>query len=1171
MEQRKPSPDGMLNHFVGRRTELAALRAALEAAVGGRGSLVLLAGEPGIGKTWLAERLALEAAPHGAVMAWGRAWEGGGAPPYWPWTQVIRQLVRAGPRADLEAFLTSSDPGVAAVARMVPELAAQAPPEPEELAALRPDQARFRLFDAVTTLLARTARSHPLLLVLDDLHWADVPSLLLLKFVAGELHGLRLLIVGAYRDVETRPADPVDGLAGTLGGTCQRIVLRGLDHDEVAGLITLTTGKQPDPQVAARMLEWTGGNPLFVREVARLLAAGVPRADVPEGVRPVLGRRLDLLPEACRELLAVVSVFGREFRLDLAQALTGQPAEEIIELLGKAVAGRLVEEVSAGPGQWRLAHALVREVLYGRLPPSRRMQLHRQAGAAIEARFADDLERRLVELADHYLRAGPAAAASAIDYAARAGAQALELLAWEEAAGHFQRALDAVDLAPAEVGVDLRRHCDLELALAEARMAIGEVPSARAGYERAAALARRLGSAERLARAALGLGVEDIVVAVDELQISLLDEALGMLGGDSALRARVLARLARALLYTPALRRRLELCDEAVAIARQAGDAATLAAVLHDRHITTWGLDRQARQLLPTADEIVQLADAAGDRILALQGRSLRILDLLELGQVAEMRTETAAYDRIARELRQPHVLWQALVLRANLAIIDGRFEEADGLIDDALTQGLRAGDPVARASYLAFRGIFHIVRGDLARSPMEGRFREGVQRWPAVFAWRVFLVVTLADAGRVAEAREHYEQLAANRFAGLPRDTTYFGCLALAVLATYGLGDTARAAVLYDLLLPHLGQVVRASRVGGGCLWPVSHLAGLMAATLGRWDDAVFHFEEAMRLERRMGARPYLATTTYHAALALRERGGPSSARRAARAMDEALASLRELGIRPLFSPVALTSTAIPAPTGPRPAAAASPARAVLTAPPRAPAPTLASARAAAVPPASAPVASPAAASPTAAPAPPAEGAESAAVPAVEAVLRREGEYWTVAWQGVAFRLRDTVGLSYLDRLIAAPGQELPALELAVTPAGSGRQRPAVAEDGGTGPILDQQAKVAYRRRLQELADELAEAEAWNDSGRAARARAEWEALTAQLAAAVGLGGRDRASGTSAERARVSVTKALRGTIRRIAAHHQVLGAHLDRSIRTGTFCAYVPDPTVPVTWKRS
>jgi len=307
---------------------------------------------------------------------------------------------------------------------------------------------------------------------------------------------------------------------------------------------------------------------------------------------------------------------------------------------------------------------------------------------------------------------------------------------------------------------------------------------------------------------------------------------------------------------------------------------------------------------------------------------------------------------------------------------------------------------------------------------------------------------------------------------------------------------------------------VVRASRIGGGCLWPVSHLAGLMTATTGRWDDAVVHFETAMRLERRMGARPYLATTSYHHALALRERGGLGTTQQAARAMDKALASLRELGIRPLFSPLTLVQATIPAATT--------------------------STTAASVP---------------------------APAPAVAAVLCREGEYWTAAWQGVAFRLRDAIGLAHLTRLLATPGQELHALDLAA-PAAAGGGRPAITADSGGGPVLDQQAKAAYRRRLQELADELAEAEAWDDSGRAARARAEWEALTAQLAAAVGLGGRDRTTGTSAERARVSVTKALRGTIRRIAEHNQAMGAHLDRNLRTGTFCAYVPDPATPVTW---
>ncbi len=1152
--------------FVGRATDLAELRAALEEAIAGHGSLVLVAGEPGIGKTRLAERLALEAAPRGAAMLWGTAWEGGGAPPFWPWIQVLRQLLREGPGEDIVVF-DLGDPGMADVARMLPELAGRVP-EPAELAALRPDQVRFRLFDAITTLLARACEARPLLLVLDDLHWADMPSLLLLRFLAQELYGVRLLVLGAYRDVEAGPGSPIEELAGALGGSCYRIVLRGLSPDEVGQLIAVTTGQAPAPDVAASIGEHTGGNPLFVREVARLLAAGVSGGAVPEGVRPVLGRRLDLLSQPCHELLAAASVFGRELRLDLVQALTSTPAEETLELLGEAVAARLVEEMPGTPNRWRFAHALVREVLYGRLSPTRRLVLHRRAGEVIEARFSGELESHLVELADHFHRAGPTAAASAVDYAARAGQHALALLAWEEAAGHFQRALDALDLAPALLSGDLERRCELELALAEARMAVGEVPSARTGYERAAAVARRLGSAEHLARAALGLGVEEITFTVDKLQICLLEEALGALGdgdgdGDgrspqrprrkvqedipvpvpvrrdafqevpqdalrARLHARLRARLARALEYTPQVDRRVALCDEAVAIARQLDDPATLAAVLVDHHRATLGVNSPAAQLATTT-EIVQLAESAGDRVLALQGRLLRSLDLLELGETAAMRAEVDAYQRGARESRQPHLLWPGLQLRMTLAIIDGHFDDAKRLNDEALTIGRRAGDPLVLSTHLGLSCLFQAVMGDLAA--LEGPIRQAVQQWPA-FLVRIALVMILADSGKAAEARQEFDRLAADEFASLPHDVTYITSLAVAAVVAYGLGDAARATILDERLEPYAGQAVRGSRLAGGCFWVVDHHLGLLAATMGRYDAAVAHFDAALRLEARMGALPYLATTRYYYAQALAARSQPGDKQQAARELDEALGLLRRLGIRPLFTSISVAG-------------------------------------AAATPIPSADVA----------------GDTVGGAGVAAAVLRPEGEYWTIAWQGSTFRLRDTVGLAYLARLLATPGRELHALELAA-PAGAGGHHTGFGvdvgagagagagvgvEEAGLGPVLDEQAKAAYRRRLRELDEELAEAEDWRDTGRAERAHAEREQLATQLAAAVGLGGRDRPTGASAERARVSVTKALRAALRRIAEHNPALGEHLHRSIRTGTFCTYDPDPVLPVTWALS
>jgi len=1177
--------------FVGRARDLAELRAGLDEAVAGNGSLVLVAGEPGIGKTRLAEQAVLEAADRGVVGLWSRAWEGGGAPAFWPWIQVLRQLFRqpwltgAAPVGDelatalgglgvsseragrmngangvsrVNGIIGASrtgDAGVGAAVRMVPELAERFPP-PAELAALQPKELRFRLFDGVATLLARAGEIRPLLVVLDDLHWADGASLELLKFVARELHGVRLLLLGTYRDVPPAEAAPGDEVAAALGSSCQRMVLRGLAQDEVAELLALTTGTVPAAALAGEVLERTGGNPLFVREIARLLAAGVPGIAVPEGVRAVLGRRLGLLSPECAELLAVASVLGREPRLDLLLALAGLPEEAVLERLGEAVAARLMEEVPGArgtqargpdryqpgsgwpsgspptrqvvPSRWRFTHALVREVLYSGLSPARRLALHQRAGEAIEARFGGDLEGHLVELADHFLCAflcaGPAAAAKAVHYATRAGTAALELAAWEEAAGHFQRALDTMELAPGvtasgPAGADLARRCELELALADARMAVGEVASARAGYERAATLARRLGDVEALARAAFGLGGEDIVFTVDEPQIALLEEVLGTLAGDSALKARVLARLARALVYTPALERRIELCDRAVAMARRVDDPATLAAVLCDCHTATWVRDTARRPLASGAREVIQLAEAAGDRVMALRGRFLLALDLMELGEVPALRAETDAYERGARALRQPHLLWPGLLLRATVAVIDGRFDEADRLLDESLDVGRRAGDPTAAVAHFGFRFIVNTVRGNLP--DLEAVARQMLARRP-VYVLRAVLALILADTGRVEAAREEFDRLAADRFASLPRDTNFFAALFMAGMIAYRLGDADRAAVLYALYQPYDGQVLRMSRAGGGCMWPISHHLGLLAAAMGRWDDALAHLDAAIELAERMGALPFLATTRWYRALALRDRGRPGDADRAARELEAARAQLRRLGVRPLFAPVALLDPDLDLDLGRE----------------------------------------------------------------TRGVLRREGEYWIAGWRGSSFRLRDTVGLAYLARLLGAPGTEVHALDLIAAAAGGlhlrqppvdGIASPASTlgrrgvDEASAGPLLDEQVRRAYRERLRELEEELAEAEQWHDQDRATRARAERAALTGQLGAAIGFGGRARNAARGAERARVSVTKALRAAIRRIDEHDPALAEHLHRSVRTGSFCAYDPDPDRPVTWSLS
>jgi tetratricopeptide (TPR) repeat protein len=1086
--------------FVGRERDLGELQAALAEATGRHGSLVLVAGEAGIGKTRLAGELAERARSLGAGVLWGRCWEGEGVPAFWPWIQALRDHTG---RQDPGLLRAELGDGAADVALLLPGLAerlGELPPGPP----LEPEQARFRLFDAVAGLLKRAGDSQPLLLILDDLHWADRSSLSLLRFVARELHDARVLVVGTYRDLELDRSGEAEPLAGLASGS-RRITLGGLARDEVAELLALTTGRPAAPELAADVHRRTGGNPLFVREVARLLASDDHPA-IPEGVREVLRRHLDQLPGRCVDNLAVAAVLGQEFRLDLLAAVSGQPLGTQLELLDRAAAFRVVERLPGAVAGYRFAHALLREVLYEGLPAARRVELHRRAGRALEERSAADPSPPLAELAHHFRQAAAAGeAARAAGYAERAGRRALDQLAYAEAAGHFERALEVLELVPPEPA----RRCELELALAEARMAAGEIALARGGFERTARLARAAGAAEPLARAALGLGAELPAPRVDDLQVRLLEEALQALEDDGALRARLLARLGRALVFTPAYERRAALCEQAVAIARRAGDQATLAAVLYDWHLAAWRPDNPEERLA-VASEVVELAERCGDRALALQGRGLRTADLLELGDLPALRAEIEAYERAAARLRQLHYLWHVPLLEGTLALLAGRLDEAERLEGEGLTIGRRAHDQAVHSYMPILVATVRWLRGRLPE--LEAPIRERAGLSPAAPAWRIAVVLLLALAGRQDEARAELDWLAARDFTDLPRDHQWLCNMALLALVSQRLDDRRRAAVLYPMLLPYAGRMVPTTRLAIGCLGPVHHYLGILAATLGRLDDAAEHLGVAIEEDTRAGAVPFLALSRHDCAGVLRARGAPGDEELAAELLRAWGTTARALGM-----PLA----AQPPPEG----AAAAGAAAGAGANPPSPA--------------------------------------DPAAPAAGAVFRREGEYWTIAWQGPVLRVRHAAGLAHLARLLSQPGRELHALDLAAGESGTVAGVQAV-------PVLDEAAKAAYRRRLGELAAELEEAERWADPERAARARAEMDALTDQLAGAVGLGGRDRGLPSDAERARVSVTKAIRAAIRRIAEHDTALGEHLTRTVRTGTFCVYAADPATPSRWEQ-
>ena len=902
--------------FVGREAEVAELKEAFAAAVAGRGGLVLLVGEPGIGKSRLAEEvIAYARAQHAEVLV-GRCWEGGGAPPYWPWVQSIREYVRV---ADAEKLRAQLGTGVIEVAQIIPDVRDRIAGIPETAPALDSEGARFRLFDSTAAFIRDAARERPWVLVLDDLHAADEPSLLFLRFLASELGRSSVLVVGTYRDVDPTVRDP---LASTLTELARervtrRLSLTGLTRADVERYIELETGVVPSVDLVRAIHEETEGNPLFVGEVVRLLAAGESLAEadsgtlstlgIPQGVREVIGRRLKALSEGASRILALASVLGREFRLDALERLAELQVDEILEALDAAVAARLVTPVPGGPGRFRFAHALIRDTLYDGLTTPRRVLLHRRAAEALEDVYSQDLEPHFAELTYHYFEAAPGGAVDkALVYAQLAATRSLELLAFEEAARFYALALQTLDL---KRGVDAAMRCELLLGLGEAQARAGDEAGASSAFLDAAEIARAARSSQQLARAALGYGGRFVwmVRGADEDVVPLLDDALRELGdSDSALRAKILARLAGALRDQPVPERRTKLTTQAVDIARRLDDRSALAYALDGMYCAVWGPDNPDERLV-IAEELLRVSGDAGERERRVQGHYYRALALLELGRVSEVHRELRMIDRLVTELRQPAQRWYVEVLRGILALLEGDFETAA----ESISKGRDFARTMrSRMAVIAFR--LQSTMLDRARGHLDqgiAVMEQSVEEMPTLTAFRCILTSLYAERGRDGDARALLDAMAATEFEILPDNDKLYGWSLLGEVC-HVLRDVAHASTLYELLLPYAERNVVCHP--GCAIGSVSRYLGLLATLLGGFDDGCRHFEAAIDTNERMGARPWLALTQEEFARLLLERGRPGDREKAHTLLDAAATSYRALG---MTGPLARAESTVVAP----------------------------------------------------------------------------------------------------------------------------------------------------------------------------------------------------------------------------------------------------------------
>jgi DNA-binding CsgD family transcriptional regulator/tetratricopeptide (TPR) repeat protein len=895
--------------FVGREQEMAALQAHLALAGQGHGSVVLVAGEPGVGKTRLVMELADRARAEGWLVLVGRAYDSDGMPPYLPWTEALRDYVRACPGVKLRAQLGDGAADVALIAREVRARLPDLPVGPS----LSPEHERYRLFESVSEFLLNVARSQThgtgVLLVLDDLNWTDRPTLLLLGHLARRLADAPLLVAGTYRTVELDRTHPLLAVLAELSREhlYERVLLRPFSPAEAAALVQELTGAPATSAVVEAIHRETEGNPFFVEEVVRHLRAEgrdltdqweVPaRWAVPEGVRQVLGRRLSRLSLVANQLLRVAAVLGDGFRFDVLAVASGIDYGPLVDALEESVTAGVIREQD---GRYHFTHALIRQTLDEELSAPRRARLHRQIGQALERLHGGNPEPHLAELA-HNFCAGARVEdlPKAIDYARRAAERAIILLAYEEAARLHQLALQALELAHA---LDEARTCELLLALGEARRKAGQLGEAMEAFQRAAEGARASDDPEQLARAALGY--EDTLLSTGLPRVPagdpsalLLEEALRALPpGEGALRARVLAGLGRALYFAGVGGRAAALNDEAVAMARAVGDTGALAYALNARCMAVWAHEDLAGRLA-AATELLRLADEVGDWELALEGRRWRLYVLLEMGDTAAVDAEIEAYARGAAGLRQPQYLTHVALWRAMRALMDGRFTEVEALAREMLVIGRQAQRREADLVFAAQMRALHRDRGDLTRlAELEPVLRENADRDPAPPVRRAYLAHLPMVLGRPAEARAEFERLAANDFADIPRDLVWLLTLALLVEVCAYLGDTRRAAILYEMMRPY--ERWNVGNNGVVCAGPVAYYLGLAAATLSRWDDALAHYEAAAALARRMGARPALARALEAHAAALLTRRGGKDATRARELLKQALVIYDRLGM---------------------------------------------------------------------------------------------------------------------------------------------------------------------------------------------------------------------------------------------------------------------------------
>jgi transcriptional regulator with XRE-family HTH domain/tetratricopeptide (TPR) repeat protein len=884
--------------FVDRNKELGVLREAWSSAAAGHRVLALIAGEPGMGKTTLAAELARLVHAENGLVLYGR-WNEEVLAPYQAFREALGGYARACP-----AGLLRRDLGDLAgeIVRLCPELgqligASVAP----LLSAAEAD--RFRLFESLDTWIQRMASRHPVMFILDDLHWADRPSLLLLLHLVQAPRSTPILMVAMYRDVDLEQSELPAILPSLVRDTDRRrLPIRGLERDAIATLLEATVGRAFGERMVTLVEELereTSGNPFFLLEMARHLSAlgafdrdviqlGESPAEIPDSVRDLVRWRLGRLSAPCSEALSVASVVGERFDAFVLGQAASLADDQIIDLLEEAARAGLIAEIDDEPDWWRFSHSLARRVIADGLSESRRARLHQRIGNALESRHSFPE----AELAYHFgAAASIGSAEKAVRYERLAGQRASAEAAAEVAVRHYLRALELLDRFGPD---DQALRCELTLELAAAHDRAGGYSSRDERFADAADLARRLSRHDLFLRAALGYGgVLPATVRPDARARALLEEALEHLGEESGARAMVLARLAHWLHTELPYPERLELSDRSVAMARGTGDRHTLAAVLLHRG---WALDGpgDVGDALRVASEVLDIGTELGQPELTLEGLRIRLAAQFEKGEHRATVQTALTMNELADRVRHPEFIRLAAMWDVTLASIEGRFEHAEKLSEELNRRLQRIGHPQAALILVAQTFSWRWLQGRAVDYlPI---FEALSASEPTNLAWRAITAWCLAEGGERDRVVGLLRRTAPDAAAAADKNYLWWAGVVGFADAADLLQDRPWAEVLYNLAAPYAGNNCT---LGVACfLGAVDHWLGVLAAVAGRFDEAISHLEAAMERHRVMGSRPLQALTEEAYGHVLSMRGEAADVERAHELRESALRVADELGL---------------------------------------------------------------------------------------------------------------------------------------------------------------------------------------------------------------------------------------------------------------------------------